>query len=82
MPESLAARPMVYSIQFLRHVDGHTEPEVMDIECAQASDLHAAQNLAVSVWQETARAMGAGGYRVVENSQGDVFIWWAPAEVA
>ena len=72
---------MIYSIQFLRHVDGCTEPDVMDIACAQASDLHAAQNLAVSVWQETARAMGADGYRIVESSEGDVFIWWAPEDV-
>ena len=69
---------MLFEIQFLRRVAGHSEPEQVDVPDARASDIQAARNLAMTLWQDSARENGAEGYRIIEDGALEVFIWWDP----
>jgi len=69
---------MLFEVQFLRRHPGQAEPERLEVPDAKASDLQAAKNLAMTLWQDLARDAGAEGYRIVEDGELEVYIWWSP----
>jgi len=69
---------MVFEIQFLRRVPGQSQPQQIAVPETKASDLQAAKNLAMTLWKDSARDIGAEGYRIIEDGELEVYIWWGP----
>ena len=70
-PVDLFARqdsvPATYQIQFIRYIEGHTEPEVLHTLEGVFKDLHVAIDEGSRLWPSVHEARGAEGFRVSRN---------------